>query len=88
MSRAPGEEDTEDSESIIVKRQWNTQMQYLTVIISGRSFAIGVMMRISITFMSWTKMKIHHISVLIEGQSCNFLVFYGGLCGNCGCRMR
>ncbi|RDX49315.1 hypothetical protein OH76DRAFT_1455974 [Lentinus brumalis] len=61
----PGEDDTEESESIVVERQWDTQMQYL-IMISGRSFAIGGTMPVSITFMPWTKMKIHRISVLIE----------------------
>ncbi|KAI8970803.1 hypothetical protein BD414DRAFT_540689 [Trametes punicea] len=61
----PCEDDTEESESIIVERQWDTQMQYL-IAISGRSFPLGGTMPISITFMPWTKMKIHRISVLIE----------------------
>ena len=64
----PGEDDTEESESIIVERQWDAQMQYL-IVISGRSFAIGGTMPISITFMPWTKMKVHRVSVLIEGPS-------------------
>ncbi|KAH9942155.1 uncharacterized protein BXZ73DRAFT_41120 [Epithele typhae] len=62
---SPGEDDTEESESIVVERQWDTQMQYL-IIISGRSFAIGGTMPISVAFMPWTKMKVHRISVLIE----------------------
>ena len=41
-------------------------MQYL-IVVSGRSFAIGGTMPISITFMPWTKMKVHRVSVLIEG---------------------
>ncbi|TBU31123.1 hypothetical protein BD311DRAFT_148572 [Dichomitus squalens] len=61
----PGEDDTEDSESIIVERQWDSQMQYL-IVISGRSFAIGGTMPISITFMPFTKMKVHRISVIVE----------------------
>ncbi|KAI0645200.1 hypothetical protein C8Q79DRAFT_970304 [Trametes meyenii] len=61
----PCEDDTEESESIIVERQWDTQMQYL-IAISGRSFSLGNTMPVSITFMPWTKMKIHRISVLIE----------------------
>ncbi|KAI0629402.1 hypothetical protein C8Q77DRAFT_1065317 [Trametes polyzona] len=61
----PCEDDTEESESIIVERQWDTQMQYL-IAISGRSFPLGGTMPISVTFMPWTKMKIHRISVLIE----------------------
>lgn len=64
----PSEDDTEESESIIVERQWDTQMQYL-ITISGRSFAIGGVMPVSITFMPWTKMKIHRISVMLEGRS-------------------
>ncbi|CDO77772.1 hypothetical protein BN946_scf185041.g3 [Trametes cinnabarina] len=56
---------TEESESIIMERQWDTQMQYL-IVISGRSFPLGGTMPISIMFMPWTKMKIHRISVLIE----------------------
>ncbi|KAH9944579.1 hypothetical protein B0H21DRAFT_823309 [Amylocystis lapponica] len=61
----PSEDDTEENESIIVERQWDTQMQYL-ITISGRRFAIGGTMPISISFMPWTKMKIHRISVLLE----------------------
>ncbi|KAI0753124.1 hypothetical protein C8Q80DRAFT_1150163 [Daedaleopsis nitida] len=61
----PGEDDTEESESIIVERQWDTQMQYI-IVISGRSFSVGGTMPISVTFMPWTKMKVHRISVLIE----------------------
>ncbi|KAI0827960.1 hypothetical protein BC628DRAFT_1317081 [Trametes gibbosa] len=61
----PCEDDTEESESIIVERQWDTQMQYL-IAISGRSFPLGCTVPISITFMPWTKMKIHRVSVLIE----------------------
>ncbi len=64
----PDEDETEASESIIVERQWDTQMQYL-IMISGRSFTIGGTMPITITFMPWTKMKIYRISVLIEGVS-------------------
>ncbi|KZT05351.1 uncharacterized protein LAESUDRAFT_780573 [Laetiporus sulphureus 93-53] len=61
----PSEDDTEDTESIIVERQWDTQMQYL-ITISGRSFPIGGIMPVSITFMPWTKMKIYRVSVLLE----------------------
>lgn len=64
----PGEDDTEESESIIVERQWDIQMQYL-IVISGRSFSVGGTMPISVTFMPWTKMKVHRISVIIEGRT-------------------
>ena len=70
----PGEDDTEESESIIVERQWDSQMQYL-IVISGRSFSIGGHIPITITFMPWTKMKIYRVSVIIEGMSvCLFVV--------------
>ena len=62
----PGEDDTEESESIVVERQWDAQMQYL-IVISGRSFTIGGHIPVSVTFMPWTKMKVHRVSVIIEG---------------------
>lgn len=61
----PSEDDLEETESIIVERQWDTQMQYL-ITVSGRSFAIGGVMPISITFMPWTKMKIYRLSIMLE----------------------
>ncbi|EMD33151.1 hypothetical protein CERSUDRAFT_160706 [Gelatoporia subvermispora B] len=61
----PSEDDMEETESIIVERQWDTQMQYL-ITIAGRSFVVGGTLPISITFMPWTKMKIYRISVILE----------------------
>ncbi|KAL4252367.1 hypothetical protein ABKN59_004884 [Abortiporus biennis] len=61
----PSEDETEDTESIIVERQWDNQMQYLLTI-SGRSFPIGGTLPVSLTFMPWTKMKIYRVAVLIE----------------------
>ena len=63
----PSEDDTEDTESIIVERQWDGQMQYL-IAISGRSFPIGGVIPFSITFVPWTKMKVFRLSVVIEGS--------------------
>ena len=63
----PSEDDTEDTESIIVERQWDTQMQYL-IAISGRSFPIGGVIPFSITFVPWTKMKVFRLSLVIEGM--------------------
>lgn len=63
----PSEDDTEDTESIIVERQWDMQMQYL-IAISGRSFAIGGSIPFSITFVPWTKMKVFRLSIVIEGE--------------------
>ncbi|CAL1711434.1 unnamed protein product [Somion occarium] len=61
----PGEDDTEDTESVIVERQWDDQMQYL-ISISGRSFYIGGTIPVSLTFAPWTKMKVYKLSVVIE----------------------
>ncbi|KAJ3505975.1 hypothetical protein NLJ89_g7130 [Agrocybe chaxingu] len=63
--RLPTEEDTEDTENIIVERHWDQQLQYL-ISISGRSFHIGGTVPVSFTLMPLTKVKIHRISVLLE----------------------
>lgn len=62
----PGEDDTEDTDSIVVERQWDSQMQYV-IVVSGRAFRIGGRMPVSFVFMPLTKMKIYRISVVIEG---------------------
>ncbi|PPQ87441.1 hypothetical protein CVT25_008177 [Psilocybe cyanescens] len=61
----PTEEDTEDTENIIVERQWEQQLQYL-ISVSGRSFYIGGTVPVTFTFMPLTKMRIHRLSVYIE----------------------
>jgi hypothetical protein len=63
----PTEDDTEDSESIIVERNWDQQMQYL-ISISGRVFFIGGTIPISIVLMPMDKVKVHRITVYIEGM--------------------
>lgn len=62
----PTEEDTEDTENIMVERHWDQQLQYL-ISVSGRSFYIGGTVPISFTLMPLGKVKIHRISVFIEG---------------------
>jgi hypothetical protein len=63
----PTEEDTEDTENIIVERQWDQELQYL-ISISGRSFYIGGTMPVTITLLPLTKMKVYRLSVYIEGE--------------------
>jgi len=63
---SPGEDDTEDTENIIVERQWDAQLQYL-ITVSGRSFYIGGTLPIQITMLPMAKMKVHRISVILEG---------------------
>ena len=83
---SPGEDDTEDTESIIVERQWDDQMQYL-ISISGRSFFIGGTIPINLTFAPWTKMKIFKLSLVIEGTHyvisgpIHFLTLFCRTCG-------
>lgn len=62
----PTEEDTEESENIIVERHWDQQLQYL-ISISGRAFYIGGTIPISFALMPLVKMKIHRLLVFIEG---------------------
>lgn len=63
----PGEDDLEESDNIVVQREWDSQMHYL-IIISGRSFPIGSVIPLELTFMPISKLKIHRISALIEGE--------------------
>lgn len=69
---APGEDDTEDTENIIIERQWDSQLQYL-ISVSGRSFYIGGTIPIQITMLPMAKMKVHRISVILEGVSYSFV---------------
>jgi arrestin-related trafficking adapter 3/6 len=62
----PTEEDTEDTENVIVERQWDGQMQYL-ITFSGRSFYIGGTIPISFTLLPLNKVKVHRIVAFIEG---------------------
>lgn len=62
----PGEDDTEESENIIVQRQWESQLHYLLVI-SGKAFPIGSTIPVHFTFVPMAKVKIYRISVLLEG---------------------
>ena len=65
----PTEEDTEDTENIIVERHWEQQLQYL-ISISGRSFYIGGTVPVTFVLMPLTKVKIHRLSVVVEGTVC------------------
>ncbi|KAK7472450.1 hypothetical protein VKT23_000565 [Stygiomarasmius scandens] len=61
----PSEEDTEDTENIIVERHWDGQLQYL-ISISGRSFYVGGTIPVSFTMLPLAKVRIHRISVILE----------------------
>ncbi|KAL1746644.1 hypothetical protein HDZ31DRAFT_33689 [Schizophyllum fasciatum] len=65
MIHCPMEEDTEDTENIIVERQWDQQLQYL-ITISGRSFYIGGTIPVSVTLMPLMKIKMYRFAVFLE----------------------
>ncbi|KAJ7209767.1 hypothetical protein GGX14DRAFT_535060 [Mycena pura] len=65
---APMEDDTEDTESVVVERQWEQQLQYV-ISISGRSFPVGGVIPMSITMMPLAKVKIHRLSVYLEEKT-------------------
>ncbi|KAJ6491827.1 hypothetical protein C8R47DRAFT_1121999 [Mycena vitilis] len=62
---APMEDDTEESESIVVERHWEQQLQYL-ISISGRSFPIGGVVPVTFTLMPMAKAKIHRLAIFLE----------------------
>jgi len=68
---SPSDDDTEDTESIVVERHWEQQLQYL-IFISGRSFYIGGTIPVSLTLLPLAKVKIHRILIYIEGQAVHF----------------
>jgi arrestin-related trafficking adapter 3/6 len=63
---APTEDDTDDSENIIVERMWESQLQYL-ISISGRSFYIGGTIPVSFGLLPLAKVKIYRFSIHLEG---------------------
>ncbi|THH13670.1 hypothetical protein EW146_g6579 [Bondarzewia mesenterica] len=62
---SPSDDDTEDTENIVVERFWDDQLQYL-LSISGRMFNIGGSIPIQMSFLPMSKMKIHRLSVILE----------------------
>jgi hypothetical protein len=63
---APGEADTEGSEITVVERAWDDQMQYVLAV-SGRAFPIGGAVPLQLVFMPMDKIKVHRISVFLDG---------------------
>lgn len=63
---SPGEDDLDESDNIVVQREWDAQMHYM-IVISGRAFPIGSTIPIQLTFMPISKIKIFRISAVLEG---------------------
>ncbi|EAU91611.1 cyclin binding protein [Coprinopsis cinerea okayama7 len=61
----PTDEDTEDTENIIVERHWEHQLQYL-ISISGKSFYIGGTVPVSFALLPLAKIKVYRLMVYIE----------------------
>lgn len=64
---SPAEDDTEETHSIIVERQWDDQLRYL-ISLSGRTFVIGSQVPFSLTMIPMEKCKIYRLSVFLEGR--------------------
>ena len=62
----PSDEATEDVESVTVNKAWADQMVYCLSIV-GRAFPIGSKIPIQLTFLPLAKIKIHRVSVVIDG---------------------
>ena len=63
---APGEDDLDESDSILVQRQWEDQMHYV-IAVHGKAFPVGGKIPLSVTFVPLAKMKIYRISAFLEG---------------------
>ncbi|BGO93624.1 hypothetical protein NBRC10512_001242 [Rhodotorula toruloides] len=66
-----GEEDTEESESIVVERFWETQVKY-HVALSGKSFPIGGQIPVSIRLNPLAKIKLYRITAQLEQKTSYF----------------
>jgi Arrestin (or S-antigen), N-terminal domain len=69
---SPSEDDTEETHSIIVERQWDDQLRYL-IALSGRSFVIGSQVPFNLTMIPMEKCKIYKLAVFLEGGSAHCL---------------
>lgn len=63
---SPGEDDADETDNIVVQREWDTQMHYMLVI-SGRMFAIGESVPLQVTWVPMSNVKVHRLSAFIEG---------------------
>ncbi|KAG8934851.1 hypothetical protein FRC01_014017 [Tulasnella sp. 417] len=61
----PGADDLEESESIIVEREWDNNLRYL-ISLSGKSFPLGGAMPLQLTLMPLSKICIYRLGVILE----------------------
>ncbi|GAA5986070.1 hypothetical protein JCM10908_006394 [Rhodotorula pacifica] len=74
---SPSEEDTEENESIVVERFWETQVKY-HVALSGKSFPIGGQIPISIRLNPLAKIKLYRITAQLEQKTSYFASVHSG----------
>ena len=63
----PGEDDMDESDNIVVQREWDTQMHYM-IVISGRMFAIGESIPLQITWVPMAAVRVYRVSAFLEGE--------------------
>ncbi|BEI91031.1 uncharacterized protein CcaverHIS019_0311010 [Cutaneotrichosporon cavernicola] len=68
MIAGPQEDDMEETENVIVERQWEDQMRY-QIALSGKAFPIGSTIPISIRLMPLAKCKIYRITIALEEKT-------------------
>ncbi|WWC65955.1 uncharacterized protein I303_108577 [Kwoniella dejecticola CBS 10117] len=68
MIAQPQEDDMEETENVIVERQWEEQMRY-QITLGGKAFPIAGTIPISIRLMPLLKCKIHRLTVALEEKT-------------------
>lgn len=68
---APVGDDTEETHSIVVERQWDDQLRYI-ITLNGRNFIIGSQVHFNLTMFPMEKCKVYRLAVSLEGRSCLF----------------
>lgn len=71
----PSADDLEESESIIVEREWDNNLRYL-ISLSGKSFPLGGTMPVQLTLMPLSKICIYRLSVVLEEKGMQPLPVY------------
>lgn len=70
---APSDDATEDVESVTVNKTWEDQMVYRLSIV-GRAFPIGSKVPVHLIFLPLAKIKIHRVTVAVDGALLQFLI--------------
>ncbi|EIW71659.1 hypothetical protein TREMEDRAFT_42980 [Tremella mesenterica DSM 1558] len=68
MIATPQEDDLEETENVLVERQWEEQMRY-QIALGGKAFPVGGLIPMGIRLMPLAKCKIHRITVALEEKA-------------------